>query len=321
MVSLDNWDIGNNASTLSAFSRVRLAAQIAGNHFCGGARRPVTVLNTAKLTATVSRCTSRDAALSPADCRRGGTAVGAISDASNPFGPAVHAMQIVASHNGSAAHVQHFGVLLAANDLDCRVLEEWFRRGLPNCRFESTANLEVGLALCRRTIPRLAILDPAVCEGALVRAIAALREGAAQHLLVLDQRPLEMRLPELLPLASASYISRQADPQVLIAAMRDMIDNGQRAFDPALASRLRMTRRGYELHRIAGASPIANLSMRERQVLRLLAEGNSVRQCAETLGLSHSTIDNHKSRLMKKLGVHKTSALMLHAFKSGMLPV
>jgi DNA-binding CsgD family transcriptional regulator len=47
------------------------------------------------------------------------------------------------------------------------------------------------------------------------------------------------------------------------------------------------------------------LSARERQVLRLAAEGRTVKQIAECLGLSFKTVDHYKSAGMAKLGVHK----------------
>lgn len=62
---------------------------------------------------------------------------------------------------------------------------------------------------------------------------------------------------------------------------------------------------------------LASLSARERQVLRLIAEGYSVRAIADLLHLAESTIDNHKSRLMKKLDVRKSVELARLAYRMG----
>src|SRR4029077_6915186 len=51
----------------------------------------------------------------------------------------------------------------------------------------------------------------------------------------------------------------------------------------------------------------------------MLARGDTVRQCAGALGLAPSTIDNHKSRLMKKLGIHKASELTCRAVRDGLI--
>jgi len=71
-------------------------------------------------------------------------------------------------------------------------------------------------------------------------------------------------------------------------------------------------------HDIVG--PVARLSPREIDVLVHLSEGYSVAQCAELLGLSPSTIDNHKSRLMKKLHVNRAESLAAIARDAGLVP-
>jgi DNA-binding NarL/FixJ family response regulator len=53
--------------------------------------------------------------------------------------------------------------------------------------------------------------------------------------------------------------------------------------------------------------------------MRLLALGKTVGECAQALGLAHSTIDNHKSRLMKKLNLHKASQLTCRAIRDGLI--
>jgi len=52
-----------------------------------------------------------------------------------------------------------------------------------------------------------------------------------------------------------------------------------------------------------------------------LAVGRSVRICAEHLKLSANTVDNHKSRLMKKLRLHKAAELTHFAIRHGLIPV
>jgi DNA-binding NarL/FixJ family response regulator len=54
-------------------------------------------------------------------------------------------------------------------------------------------------------------------------------------------------------------------------------------------------------------------------VMRLLAQGMSVRDCATKLKLAISTIDNHKARLMKKLNIHKASDLTRIAVREGFI--
>lgn len=58
------------------------------------------------------------------------------------------------------------------------------------------------------------------------------------------------------------------------------------------------------------------LTAREREVLKLLAEGQTVRSAANILGLSSKTVDAHKFNLMRKLGVHNKAELVMWAIQS-----
>ena len=78
-----------------------------------------------------------------------------------------------------------------------------------------------------------------------------------------------------------------------------------------------MPRRG------AGEWPVADdlsprkrvLTAREREVLKLLAEGRTVRSAADVLGVSMKTVDAHKFNLMRKLGIHNKAELVMWAIQ------
>jgi two-component system response regulator NreC len=57
------------------------------------------------------------------------------------------------------------------------------------------------------------------------------------------------------------------------------------------------------------------LTARERQVLKLIAEGYSTKECATILGVSVKTADSHRTRLMRKLGIHGTAGLVRYAVR------
>ena len=58
-----------------------------------------------------------------------------------------------------------------------------------------------------------------------------------------------------------------------------------------------------------------SLTAREREVLKLLAEGRTVRSAATELGLSVKTVDAHKFNLMRKLGIHNKAELVMCAIQ------
>jgi PAS domain S-box-containing protein len=61
------------------------------------------------------------------------------------------------------------------------------------------------------------------------------------------------------------------------------------------------------------------LTERERQVLVLIAEGNSTKAAAEKLGISYKTADSHRSRILEKLGVHETASMVRYAIRAGLI--
>ncbi len=61
------------------------------------------------------------------------------------------------------------------------------------------------------------------------------------------------------------------------------------------------------------------LTPREREVLQLIAEGNTTKQIASVLNLSSKTIESHRARIMEKLDVHDTAALVRYAVRQGLI--
>lgn len=61
------------------------------------------------------------------------------------------------------------------------------------------------------------------------------------------------------------------------------------------------------------------LTVRERQVLQLVAEGNTSKKVASLLGLSIKTAESHRTRIMEKLDIHETAGLVRYAIRRGII--
>ena len=61
------------------------------------------------------------------------------------------------------------------------------------------------------------------------------------------------------------------------------------------------------------------LTGREREVLQLVAEGKTTKEIGRVLGISMKTADSHRTRLMRKLGMHETASLVRHAVRRGLV--
>lgn len=127
-----------------------------------------------------------------------------------------------------------------------------------------------------------------------------------------DEGSAPPRSTNKLPL---TFTSRDAPWRTVASLLSVVGDDGTSQIDPASETASNETD---EQH--SDDATLASLTRRERQVLEHIAAGASVRECAESLGIANSTVDNHKSRLMRKLGVRKSSEVVRFAFRVGIAP-
>jgi RNA polymerase sigma factor (sigma-70 family) len=94
---------------------------------------------------------------------------------------------------------------------------------------------------------------------------------------------------------------------------------GRAFFSPVIAHRLHDN---YEASPERGKlrqRKAARLSVREREVLQLVAEGLANKQIAAELGISVKTVEKHRQRLMQKLNIHDTAGLTRYAITAGII--
>lgn len=68
-----------------------------------------------------------------------------------------------------------------------------------------------------------------------------------------------------------------------------------------------------------GQSPLQLLTPRQRQILQLIAEGQSTKEIASRLNLSVKTVESHRALLMERLGIHDVAGLTLFAARAGLV--
>ena len=143
------------------------------------------------------------------------------------------------------------------------------------------------------------ILDANYPQELLNQAARASQDSVdKQPLLLLDDyySPQHAQFAESIP---AAYCSRDVSLPEMMEIIERLLDNGEEA--PSTANGLIQSGRRTRIdHPIA-----AELSDRELEVMLLLSDGHSVKEFAEVMKLAESTIENHKFRLMRKLGVHR----------------
>jgi DNA-binding NarL/FixJ family response regulator len=116
---------------------------------------------------------------------------------------------------------------------------------------------------------------------------------------------------------AAGYVLKHSAPAELSAAIAAAME-GKTFVTPTLAGELLQTpRRGGD----AGGDGAAALTPRQREVLQLLAEGQSAKQIGATLAISARTVEFHKYQMMEILGVHSNAELIGFAIKHGLVEI
>ena len=118
---------------------------------------------------------------------------------------------------------------------------------------------------------------------------------------------------------ASGYLLKDTPTPVLLRALRE-VHHGERSWSPRILQQLKDDKRRPE----GGAHvPMrrSTLTLREREVMKLLAEGLTVRQAASTLGVSVKTVEAHKFNLMRKLDIHNKAQLVTVAIQRKILPV
>jgi DNA-binding NarL/FixJ family response regulator len=120
----------------------------------------------------------------------------------------------------------------------------------------------------------------------------------------------------LIEAGAAGYVLKRSAAETLIAAIR-AVAAGEMYLDPALASKLVSELMRDQSH---ASGPIGNdLSEREAEVVRLVAQGYSNKEVAAQLAISVRTIETYKARAMEKLGIDSRAALVRYAAQRGWL--
>lgn len=185
----------------------------------------------------------------------------------------------------------------------------------------TTTSVKVASVVGRHRVPDAVLLDAALISHQGDQNDSSLFEQFGNvPILLLDDDVNNGHLAAILNAPRIGYLTRGAPFSELAAGMHRLV-NGERVFDSAARNRLQQTPHGWQLRRDENGSHLAMLTPREIEVLKLVALGHSVKHCAELLDLAPSTVDNHKARLMKKLGVHKALDLTRLAIREGLVDV
>jgi len=176
---------------------------------------------------------------------------------------------------------------------------------------------EEAVQLASTLRPHVIVMDLAMPGiGGLEATRQILAADPAARVLILTSQAEEEYLLPVLEAGGSGYVHKTNADEDLITAIRT-VARGEVFLYPK-ATKLLL--RGFRTAEERGeASPLEELSDREREVLALTAEGYSSTEIGKQLFLSPKTVDTYRARLMQKLGFHHRSELIRFALQTGLL--
>ncbi len=166
--------------------------------------------------------------------------------------------------------------------------------------------------------PDLVLMDLTMPGTNGIEAIAEIkRRNPGVKILVLTLHRAEEYIHQSLKAGADGYILKDATHDELRVAIRSVL-NGKTYLSPDIANKVINGYLGGSKD-TAVSSAWESVTHRERQVLKLVAEGHPNKSVAEYLSLSVKTVEKHRSNLMKKLDLHNASTLTAFAIAKGLV--
>jgi len=175
------------------------------------------------------------------------------------------------------------------------------------------------VALARESCPDVAVLDISMPDLDGLQAASLIRaECPRTQVLILTMHESDTYFFRAIEAGASGYLLKKAASEDLINAVR-AVAHGEAFFYPSLTRRLL---EGYLRHGKAGApaGPTEyELSEREREVMLLLVHGLTNQEISDKLVVSSSTVQTHRSHILKKLGLETSIDLVRYAIRHGLI--
>ena len=174
------------------------------------------------------------------------------------------------------------------------------------------------LEQARALRPDIVIMDIGMPLLSGLEATTQIRRDVPEaRVLILTMHQNEEYLAHVLAAGASGYVLKDVAGRELVSAIRQ-VAGGEPFFSPSMTKTLT----SLYLHSLEAErthDPYSDLTIREREVLQLVAEGFTNHQIAEMLKLSIKTVKTHRLHLMQKLDLHDRTELVKYAFQKGII--
>lgn len=180
---------------------------------------------------------------------------------------------------------------------------------------EASDGLEV-LPMVEELSPDVLVVDIRMPGMTGLEVSRRLGESSNVAVVVLSMYADEAYVVEALSHGASAYVLKAAHGDDLVTAIRTVADGGT-YLSPPLSER--SVQEYLDKARASELDPYETLSPREREVLRLVAEGQSSREIAQLLGISSRTVETHRANFMRKLDLNGQTELIRYALRRGIV--
>jgi two-component system response regulator NreC len=182
---------------------------------------------------------------------------------------------------------------------------------------EARTGLEA-IEQCETLKPEVVIMDLSMPElGGLEATAEILKADPATKILILSMYSNEAYIRKAFELGAKGYMLKNAIELDLNRAVKALAD-GEAYFSPAISHIVLESMKTGSFAEPA-QDPYERLTLREKEVLQLIAQGKSNKEIAVLLNISVNTVAVHRARLMETLGLHRTAELVLFAVRKGLV--
>jgi DNA-binding NarL/FixJ family response regulator len=163
--------------------------------------------------------------------------------------------------------------------------------------------------------PNAVVISTALaCENHMQAMRRMLLAVPAPRIIILARQGDDAFASQAARMGVAAYVTEQISAQTLVSTLH-RVCSGANVFAPGISGFLPEKTQAHAAMN-AFTKP---LTSRQRQVLQLIAEGNSNKQTAFNLSISIKTVEKHREKLMSRLGIHETAGLTRYAITSGII--
>jgi DNA-binding NarL/FixJ family response regulator len=166
--------------------------------------------------------------------------------------------------------------------------------------------------------PEIVLMDLSMQRTSGIEAISQIKQQHPEiKIVALTFHKEDGYVHATLEAGAEAYVLKDDSRDELFAAL-ESVSNGKRYLSPGICDKVVA---GY----LAGGQSAAKdfswevLTRREREVIKLVAEGNRTKEIARYLSISPKTVEKHRTSLMKKLDLHSVSAVTTYAIQNGLI--